>query len=427
MTAFLIIGSFVLLITLGVPIAFVIGIISLAGISTIPFIPNLTVFMKMFNGLNSFVLLAIPLFILAANIMNHGKITEMLVKFCIALTGSVRGGLAHANILVSMIFAGVSGSSQADTAGVGKMLIPAMIETGYDKENTVGVTAASSTIGVIIPPSIPMVVYSGLTNASVAALFIGGMVPGILVGLVMMLIVQIIGERKNFPRYEKAAPGEVGRLFRESFPALLTPLIIVGGITTGWYTPTEAAAFASVYAMVISLFYYKTMKLKDLPGIIKETLKLSSLSLFALATASALGELLGYYKASEHVAGFFAAHVGSPEMFMLIVIAFFLFVGTFMDAIPAMILFMPVILPYALKLGISSVHLGLVVVMTLALGLVTPPYGLCLLIASSIADLSIEKSFIGVLPYISALMIIILVVAMFPSVAFFLPKMLGLM
>ncbi|TDY61189.1 tripartite ATP-independent transporter DctM subunit [Aminivibrio pyruvatiphilus] len=427
MTAFLIIGSFVLLITLGVPIAFVIGIISLAGISTIPFIPNLTVFMKMFNGLNSFVLLAIPLFILAANIMNHGKITEMLVKFCIALTGSVRGGLAHANILVSMIFAGVSGSSQADTAGVGKMLIPAMIKTGYDKENSVGVTAASSTIGVIIPPSIPMVVYSGLTNASVAALFIGGMVPGILVGLVMMLIVHILGERKNFPRYEKAAPGEVGRLFRESFPALLTPLIIVGGITTGWYTPTEAAAFASVYAMLISLFYYKTLRIREMPGIIKETLKLSSLSLFALATASALGELLGYYKASEHVAGFFAAHVGSPEMFMLIVIAFFLFVGTFMDAIPAMILFMPVILPYALKLGISSVHLGVVVVMTLALGLVTPPYGLCLLIASSIADLSIEKSFIGVLPYISALMIIILVVAMFPNVAFFLPKMLGLM
>ena len=427
MTAFLIIGSFVLLNTLGVPIAFVIGIISLAGISTIPFIPNLTVFMKMFNGLNSFVLLAIPLFILAANIMNHGKITEMLVKFCIALTGSVRGGLAHANILVSMIFAGVSGSSQADTAGVGKMLIPAMIKTGYDKENSVGVTAASSTIGVIIPPSIPMVVYSGLTNASVAALFIGGMVPGILVGLVMMLIVHILGERKNFPRYEKAAPGEVGRLFRESFPALLTPLIIVGGITTGWYTPTEAAAFASAYAMLISLFYYKTLRIREMPGIIKETLKLSSLSLFALATASALGELLGYYKASDHVAGFFAAHVGNPEMFMLIVIAFFLFVGTFMDAIPAMILFMPVILPYALKLGISSVHLGVVVVMTLALGLVTPPYGLCLLIASSIADLSIEKSFIGVLPYISALMIIILVVAMFPNVAFFLPKMLGLM
>ncbi|NLA90721.1 MAG: TRAP transporter large permease [Synergistaceae bacterium] len=427
MTAFLIIVFFVLLISLGVPIAFVIGLISLAGISTISFIPNLTVFMKMFNGLNSFVLLAIPLFILAANIMNHGKITEMLVKFCISLTGNVRGGLAHANVLVSMIFAGVSGSSQADTAGVGKMLIPAMIETGYDKENTVGVTAASSTIGVIIPPSIPMVVYSGLTNASMAALFIAGVIPGILVGQVMMLIVDFMGERHNFPRYEKAPPGEVRRLFRESFPALMTPVIIVGGITTGWYTPTEAAAFASVYAMLISIFYYKTLKISDMPGIIRETLKLSSLSLFALATASALGELLGYYKASDYVAGFFASHVGSPEMFMLIVIAFFLFVGTFMDAIPAMILFMPVILPSALKLGITSVHLGLVVVMTLALGLVTPPYGLCLLIASSIGDLSIERSFLGVLPYIAALMIIILVVAMFPSVAFFLPRLVGLM
>ncbi|MDD3917303.1 MAG: TRAP transporter large permease [Synergistaceae bacterium] len=427
MTPMLIVGFFVLLIFLGVPIAFVIGIISLAGIATLPFVPNLTVFMKMFNGLNSFVLLAVPLFILAANLMNHGQITRKLVNFCIALVGNIRGGLAHANILVSMIFAGVSGSSQADTAGVGKMLIPAMIESGYDKENSVGVTAASSTIGVIIPPSIPMVIYSGLTNASVAALFLGGMIPGILVGVTMMMIVYLIGHRRNFPKYEKAKYSDVWKLFKESSPALLTPVIIVGGITTGWYTPTEAAAFASVYALLISLFIYKTLKLRDLPGILKETLKLSSLSLFALATASALGELLGYYKASEGVAAFFAANVGNPRIFLLIVIAFFLFVGTFMDAIPAMILFIPVILPTAVTMGISPVHLGVVVVMTLAVGLVTPPYGLCLLIAGSIADLSIERSLKGVLPYISALMIILLLVAMFPDVAFFVPKALGVM
>ena len=359
--------------------------------------------------------------------MNRGKITEMLVNFCIALVGNIRGGLAHANILVSMIFAGVSGSSQADTAGVGKMLIPAMIDTGYDKETTVGVTAASSTIGVIIPPSIPMVVYSGLTNASVAALFIGGMIPGILVGLTMMLIVCVIGRKRNFPKYERAGFRKVWALFRQSFPALLTPVIIVGGITTGWYTPTEAAAFASVYALLISLFFYRTLTLRDMPDIIKETLKLSSLSLFALATASALGELLGYYKASDHIGAFFAATVASPQVFMLIVIAFFLFVGTFMDAIPAMILFMPVILPTALKLGITSVHLGIVVVITLAIGLVTPPYGLCLLIAGSIADLSIERSFRGVLPYIAADLIILLLVAMFPAIAFFIPQKLGIM
>ncbi len=427
MTPLLIVGLFVVLIFIGVPIAFVIGIVSLLGIMSIPMIPNLTVFMKMFNGLNSFVLLAIPLFILAANIMNRGKITEMLVNFCIALVGNIRGGLAHANILVSMIFAGVSGSSQADTAGVGKMLIPAMIDTGYDKETTVGVTAASSTIGVIIPPSIPMVVYSGLTNASVAALFIGGMIPGILIGLTMMLIVCVIGRKRNFPKYERAGFHKVWGLFRQSFPALLTPVIIVGGITTGWYTPTEAAAFASVYALIISLFIYRTLTLRDMPDIIKETLKLSSLSLFALATASALGELLGYYKASDHIGAFFAATIASPQIFMLIVIAFFLFVGTFMDAIPAMILFMPVILPTALKLGITSVHLGIVVVITLAIGLVTPPYGLCLLIAGSIADLSIERSLRGVLPYIAADLIILLLVAMFPAIAFYIPQKLGIM
>ncbi len=427
MTPLVIVGLFVALIFIGVPIAFVIGIVSLLGIMSIPMIPSLTVFMKMFNGLNSFVLLAIPLFILAANIMNRGKITEMLVNFCIALVGNIRGGLAHANILVSMIFAGVSGSSQADTAGVGKMLIPAMIDTGYDKETTVGVTAASSTIGVIIPPSIPMVVYSGLTNASVAALFIGGMIPGILIGLTMMLIVCVIGRKRNFPKYERAGFRKVWGLFRQSFPALLTPVIIVGGITTGWYTPTEAAAFASVYALLISLFFYRTLTLRDLPDIIKETLKLSSLSLFALATASALGELLGYYKASDHIGAFFAATIASPQVFMLIVIAFFLFVGTFMDAIPAMILFMPVILPTALKLGITSVHLGVVVVITLAIGLVTPPYGLCLLIAGSIADLSIERSLRGVLPYIAADLIILLLVAMFPAIAFYIPQKLGIM
>ena len=427
MTGVVLIGLFLFLILFGVPIAFVIGIVSLAGVATIPFTPNMTVFMKMFYGLNSFVLLAIPLFILAANLMNSGMITKMLVEFCIALVGNIRGGLAHANILVSMIFAGVSGSAQADTAGVGKMLIPAMIDTGYDKATAVGVTAASSTIGVIIPPSIPMVVYSGLTSASVAALFLGGMVPGLLIGLTMMAIVAIKGGRLNFPVYERAARNELWRLFRRSFPALLAPVIIVGGISTGWYTPTEAAAFASIYAMFICAFVYRTLRLADIPGILRETLGLSSLSLFALATASALGELLGYYKVSDHVMAFFSEHVGDKHTFMLLVIAFFLFVGTFMDAIPAMILFTPVLLSPAVNLGISSIHLGLVTVITLAIGLVTPPYGLCLLIASSIANLSIEKALWAVLPYIASLLVILIVVAMLPEVAFFVPSWLGLM
>lgn len=425
MSGVLLVGSFVFLILIGVPIAFTIAIIALLGIFSIPYIPEITVPMKMFNGLNSFVLLAVPLFILAANIMNRGKISQKMIDFSISIVGHIRGGLAHSNILVSMIFAGVSGSAQADTAGVGKVLIPNMIDTGYDKETAVGVTAASSTIGVIIPPSIPMIVYAGLTNAPVSSLFIAGIVPGVLIGLGMMLVIYFMAIKKGYPKYQRADLNKFLKLFFQTLPALMTPVIIIGGIITGWYTPTEAAAFASLYALFISMFFYKTLKFKDLPDILVETLKLSSLSLFALAAASALGELLGYYRVSMLAQEFFATYISHKWAFMSIVIAFFLFIGTFMDAIPAMILFVPVILPVALSFGISPVILGIVTVITLAIGLVTPPYGLCLLIASTIGDLSIERSFSAVLPFLAVILCVLVFVAFFPNIAFFLPKLIN--
>ncbi|MFT9495077.1 TRAP transporter large permease [Anaerosolibacter sp.] len=425
MSGIALVGAFLLLILIGVPIAFVIAIVAFLGILAIPYIPEITVPMKMFNGLNSFVLLAVPLFILAANLMNHGKISQKLIEFSIAIVGHIRGGLAHSNILVSMIFAGVSGSSTADTAGVGKILIPNMIENGYDKETAVGVTAASSTIGVIIPPSIPMIVYAGLTNAPISSLFLGGIVPGVLIGLGMMTVVYIRALKRGYPKYEKASREKFFKLLYESFPALLTPVIIIGGIITGWYTPTEAAAFASLYAFFISMFFYKTLKVKDIPMILVETLTLSSLSLFALASASALGELLGYYRVATLAEQFFTTYITEGWIFMSIVIAFFLFVGTFMDAIPAMILFVPVLLPVALTLGISPVVLGLVTVITLAIGLVTPPYGLCLLIASTIGKLSIERSFSAVIPYIAVVLVVLMLVAFFPDVVFFIPKLMN--
>jgi tripartite ATP-independent transporter DctM subunit len=315
-----------------------------------------------------------------------------------------------------MIFAGVSGSSTADTAGVGKILIPSMIESGYDKETSVGVTAASSTIGGIIPPSIVMVIYGGLTNASIGKLFLGGMIPGILIGVGMMFVVAIMAKKKNFPSYEKKDRKTKIKLFKESIPALLTPIIIIGGVITGWYTATEAAAFSSVYAFLVGMFYYKTIKFKNIPKILEETLKLSALSLFALATASALGELLGYYKVGSYVQGFFMNTVSSQISFLAIVVVFFLFIGTFMDAIPAMILFVPIILPAALLLGIDSVHLGIIIVITLSIGLVTPPYGLCLLIAASIGNLGIEKSFKAVMPYISIILLVLVVIIIFPQI-----------
>lgn len=412
---------FIVLIVIGVPIAFALGAVSFVGIASLDAIPNMVVFSKMFNGLNSFTLLAVPLFILAANLMNSGSITKRLINVCTDCVGHVRGGLAHANILISMIFAGISGSSQADTAGVGKILIPSMEEQGYDKGTSVGVTAASSTLGSIIPPSILMVVYSGIASVSTGALFICGIVPGIMLGLSMMAVVVVVGKRKNFPKTDRVPAKTVVIKVMKSLPALLTPVILIGGIVSGFFTPTESAAFACLYALLIGLCFYRSLKLKDLPRIIVDTLKQSALSLFALATACALGELLSYYQLNVLVQNIFLNMTGGSLIFVVVTVLFFLFIGTFMDAVPAMILFVPIILPSAVALGIDPLILGLIIIITLALGLTTPPYGLCLLIASSISGIRIERAFKGVLPYFLVALCVLAVLVLFPDFFLSLP------
>lgn len=425
MIGIMLVVLFLVLMIIGVPIAFVIGIIALTGIMSVPNIPEVTMPMKMLNGIDSFVLLAVPLFILAANLMNHGKVSQKLIDLALTMVGHIRGGLAQANILVSMMFAGVSGAAQADTAGVGKILIPNMKKQGYDTETAVAVTAASSTIGVIIPPSIPMIIFAGLTNVSVGALFLAGIIPGILVGVSMMLFVYFLALKKGYPKAKRASFQTFFKLFSQSLPALFTPVIIIGGIISGLFTATEAAAIASLYTFVIGVFVYKTIKMGDLPKILMETLALSSLSIFALAAASALGELLSYFRVSTIAQQFFTNNVGSEWLFILIVIAFFLFIGTFMDAIPAMILFVPIILPSSLAFGMDPVHLGLIVVITLAIGLITPPYGLCLLLAAKIGDLSIERSVVAVVPYVLIILTVLLVVAYIPAISLWIPNLVG--
>ena len=420
--AVLLVLVFIVCIAIGVPICYGLGLVSFLGICSLPAIPNTVVFTKMFNGLNSFTLLAVPLFILAANLMNEGEITEKLIDCCNALVGHFRGGLAYSNILVSMIFAGISGSSQADTAGVGKIFIPAMEKQGYDKGTSVGVTAASSTLGSIIPPSITMVVYAGIANVSTGALFMTGILPGILLGLAMMAVVRFYSKRKNFPKSERVPIRAALKLLFRSMPALLTPIILIGGIVSGLFTPTESAAFACMYALIVGIFFYRTIRLQKLPGILVETMKMSSLSLFALATANALGELLSYYQLNVMVQNFFLGLAGGRLIFLLVVVLFFLFIGTFMDAVPAMILFVPIILPSATALGISPIILGLIIVVTLALGLVTPPYGLCLLLASSISGIRIEDAFRGTLPYFLSSLAVLLLLILFPEIWLSIPS-----
>lgn len=420
----LLVIMFILFVAIGVPICFALGIVSFAGIFAMDAVPNTVVFSKMFNGLNSFTLLAVPLFILAANLMNEGEITEKLIDCCNALVGRFRGGLAYSNVLVSMIFAGISGSSQADTAGVGKIFIPAMEKRGYDKGTSVGVTAASSTLGSIIPPSITMVVYAGIANVSTGALFMTGLVPGILLGLAMMVVVKMYSKKKNFPKEAPVPLKEALKLVLKSLPALLTPIILIGGIVSGLFTPTESAAFACMYALLVGILYYHTIKIRRLPAILIETMKSASLSLFALATANALGELLSYYQLNVVVQSFFTSLAGGKLVFLLVVVLFFMFVGTFMDAVPAMILFVPIILPSATALGISPIILGLIIIVTLALGLVTPPYGLCLLLASDISGITIEDAFKGALPYFLSSCLVLLFMVLFPNLWLAIPSLL---
>lgn len=413
---------FVLLVAIGCPIAFALGLVSFTGIACLPDIPNMVVFTKMFNGLNSFTLLAVPLFILAANLMNEGGITEKLIECICDLVGHWKGGLAHANVLVSMVFAGISGSSQADTSGVGKIFIPSMEKQGYDKGTSVGVTAASSTLGSIIPPSITMVVYSGIANVSTGALFMSGILPGILLGVAMMAVIVFYSDKKHFPQSPKV-PAKVAIMHTlKSLPALLTPIILIGGIVSGLFTPTESAAFACIYALLVGIFFYRSIKVSRLPAILIETMKMASLSLFALATANALGELLSYYRLNVIAQQFFTALPGGRFVFLIVVVAFFLFVGTFMDAVPAMILFVPIILPSATALGLSPIILGLIIIVTLALGLVTPPYGLCLLLACNISGTTIEEGFKGTLPYFLSSLAVLFLLILFPNFWLAIPK-----
>lgn len=419
---FLLLLFFALMI-LGVPIAFVIGIVSYIGFFILGTIDLQAVVQQMFSGLESFILIAVPLFILAANIMNQGKISERLIKFATALVGHIRGGLAQANIVVSMFFGGISGASTADTAGVGKILIPSMIKENYSKGTSVAVTAASSTMGMIIPPSIPMVIYGSVAGVSVGRMFLGGIIPGLAIGVSLMILVGIISHRRKYPKHQRLKFKEVAVQAMQAIPPLLTPVIILGGIVGGFVTPTEAAVLACLYAFFLSFFIYKTIKIKDLPEIVYDTLKLSSLTLFALATATSLGRLISYYNLPSVISGFFEQSLPFEWMFLLIVIALFLIVGMFMDTVPSIILFVPIVLPAALDLGIDPIHFGIIIMMCLAVGLVTPPYGLCLLLASKIAKLPIGQSFYATIPYIGVILIVILIITFIPGIFMWLPNL----
>lgn len=388
----LLFGAFGVALILGVPISFALILSSLLVVIQAD-LPLAVVVQQMFTGINAFTLLALPFFFLAGNVMNAGGISERLVKLAMALVGHLRGGLAHVNVVVGMFFAGISGSSTAEAAGIGTVFIPAMRKRGYDLDFSVCLTASTSTMGVVIPPSILMIIYGATAGASTGALLIGGILPGTLMGLALMGTSSLFARKYQFPREHERflGPWAIWEGVKEGIWPLGVPLIIVGGMIGGVFTPTEAASVAAVYALAITLFLYRSTPWRGLPTLFGETVIQFSQVLFCVAGASIFGWLLAFYRVPEVVTDFILGLTSDWRLVMLLIVLLYIVLGTFMDAVPAILIFVPIIQPAAVKVGIHPVHLGVIVVMTLALGLLTLPYGLCALTACAVAGIPVTR------------------------------------
>jgi len=421
--ALIMFGILFVLIILRIPVA-----ISLA-VAVVPILllePRLTPIMllqRMMRSYNSFILLAIPFFILAANIMNESNITKRLVRFSNSLVGHLPGGLAHVNVVVSMFFAGISGASTADSAGIGSILIPAMIEEGYDRQFSVAVTACSSVMGAIIPPSIIMIVWGGVMNVSVAGLFLAGFIPGVMIGIFQMVVVLYFAFKRNYPIQKRVTFRDFLTTARGALLPLLTPVIIIGGIIGGLFTPTEASAVAVLYSLLVGVGIYRKIKIKDIPAILLKTAKLAGLSLFALGTASIYSWVLAFYKIPTYLVSALSNISASPTLMLFIIVGVFVVVGTFMDALPAIFILAPLLGPLAEHSGISPLHFAITSCIALAFGLITPPYGLCLLIASEIAGINSMKALKEVGIFLAAMLIILALIIAIPDISLGIPRL----
>jgi len=421
--ALILFGIFFGLMFLRVPVAFALGLACLPVYIIEPRLDAQGLVQETFNAYNSFILLAVPFFLLTANLMNVGGITDRLVRFSRALVGHFPGGLAQVNVVLSIFFAGVSGSSTADAASQSKIFIDAQTKEGYDLSFSVAITAVSAILAVIIPPSILMIVWGGVLQVSIGALMLAGIIPGLLLGLAQMATVHVYAIRRGYPKYTRATLREVFVSTLVSVPALITPFIIIGGKIFGWFTATESAAIAVMYAGALSLIVYREMDLKGLYAALLDTGKLSAVALFCVGTASAFGWLLAYYQIPKALLSGVSAWGMGPVAAGFFIAGVFLVVGCFLDAIPAIIIVGTILQPLAQSAGMDPVHFAIVGIVALAFGLVTPPYGLCLMIACSIAKIrivdAIKDTMIMLLPMLAVLAAVII----WPGVALFLPRL----
>lgn len=419
------------LILVGVPVYISLGLTGLVSLVVLHLISGsplafLVMPQSVYTGVSSTTLLAIPFYILAGEIMNRGGITDKLINLALLLIGRMPASLAQANIVSSMFFGGITGSAQADTSCIGGILIPAMIKQGYSPEDSVGVTASSSTCGPIIPPSIMMVVFGVTVNCSIGALFLGGAIPGILIGLGLMMVVLIRDRKMHFPRSDTHySRQEKLLIIKDGLIPMGMPIIIVGSILTGVCTATEAGAIAVFYSLVTSIFITKTVKIKDLWPMLLTAGTQSGAILLIISCAKIFGYALSALQMGTIVANLFLSITTNKYVFLLLMNLLLLLMGMFMDGAAAVIILAPILQPIALSMEISTIHFGVIMVLNLVIGAGTPPMGACLFIASKIANISVERGAKGILPYVCGEIVVLMLITYVPALVIFLPTVLG--
>ena len=421
--ALLLFGVFFTLLAIRVPVAFALGLACLPIMVIEPHLTPMNLIGETFNAYNSFILLAVPFFLLTANLMNVGGITDRLVRLSRALVGHFPGALAQVNVVLSIFFAGISGSSTADAASQSKIFIEAQVKEGYDVSFSVAITAVSAVMAVIIPPSILMIVWGGVLTVSIGALMLAGIVPGLLIGLAQMATVHAYAVRRNYPKYERAGFGEMMKAAAVSIPALMTPFIIVGGKIFGWFTATESACIAVLYAGALSMLVYREMGLKGANEALLDTGRLAAVALFCVGTASAFGWLLAYYQIPKAILEGVSAWNMGPTTTGFFIAFCFLVVGCFLDAIPAIIIVGTILEPLAKTAGMDPVHFAIVGIVSLAFGLVTPPYGLCLMISCAVAKIRMVDAMKDVMIMLIPMLLVLAIIIIWPSVPLFLPRL----
>ncbi|MEA5031687.1 MAG: TRAP transporter large permease [Sphaerochaeta sp.] len=424
--AFIILLFFIITMLIGLPVLFSMGITSIFAFGILG--GNLQIIpLKMFTGVDNFVYLAIPLFILASEIMTTGGITQRIVHFCNNLVGHITGGLAYVNILASIFFAGISGSATADAAGLGKIEIDMMETAGYPKKFAASTTAASAIIGPIIPPSTIMIIYAVVAgNVSVSEMFLAGFIPGMLIGIAEIITVFIVAKKNGYPKSERAATlREVWNSFVQTLPSLLLPIIIIVGIVSGIFTATESAAVAVLYALLVTKFILKTLNWKDFYQALVNTAKTTANVMVIIAISTAMAWVITALRIPQTVTAFFLNYANSPLLFLLFVNFLLLIVGMLLDQSPALLIMVPILLPVALQFGIDPLHFGIVVIINLCIGLVTPPVGMTLFVTSNVAKLKLTHMYTGILIYLPALFISLLLITFIPGLATWLPSVVG--